>query len=87
MSFLQVTDADIGVNGQVDFTVDPSVTNLFTVRSTSTLSGELLISHSLDRETTDSYSFSLIATDRGFPPRSGQTAISITIIVRTCMIL
>lgn len=78
----QVTDADIGTNSEVDFSLDPSVSNLFSLRSSSPLSVELFISHLLDRETVNSYSFSLFATDRGSPPRTGSTAVTINITVR-----
>ena len=76
-----MTDVDDGVNGVVDFSVDPAVRSLFGVRPISNLSGDLLITHSLDRETRDSYSFTLLAIDRGSPPLTGQTAINITIVV------
>lgn len=80
--FLQVTDADIGINSQVDFSLDPSASNLFIVQSTQPRSANLSFSHPLDRETVDAYSFTVFATDRGSPTRTGSTAISITITVR-----
>ena len=78
----QVTDADAGVNGEVDFAVDSSVSTLFSTRSSGALSAELTISHLLDRESVDSYSFMLLAVDRGTPPRTGSAAIFINITVR-----
>ena len=79
----KVTDADIGVNSEVDFSLDPSVGNLFSLQSSGPLSTQLLISHLLDREAMDSYSLSIFATDRGSPPRTGSSTITINIIVRT----
>jgi hypothetical protein len=78
-----VTDADIGVNSEVDFSLDSPASNLFFLQSSGPLSTQLLISHLLDRETVDFYSFSLFATDRGTPARTGSAAISINITVST----
>lgn len=82
----KVTDADVGVNSEVDFSLDPSASNLFSLQSSGTLSAQLLISHLLDRETVDSYSFSIYATDRGSPPRTGSAAITINILVRLIVV-
>ena len=76
-----MTDADIGMNGEVDFSVDSAAASLFSVLSTGPLSCEVFINHTLDREANSSYTFNLFATDRGLPPQTGRTTISITITV------
>lgn len=78
----QVTDADIGSNSEVDFSLDPAVSILFSLQSSGPSSTRLSISHTLDREANDSYSFSLFAIDRGSPPQTGRTDITIIITVR-----
>lgn len=81
MLILQVTDADSGINREVDFILDPPSRNLFSLSSSGPLSTELSLSHALDRETIDSYFITIYATDRGSPPLTGQTNISISIMV------
>ena len=78
----QVTDLDTGINSEVDFSLGPAADNLFSLQSTGSVSAELFITHSLDREDVDTYSFMLFAVDRGTPARTSSAAISITITVR-----
>ncbi|XP_030642431.1 protocadherin-8 [Chanos chanos] len=42
--------------------------------------GELVLVKTLDRETEDSYTFELVATDGGNPPKSGTTKIIIKVL-------
>ena len=78
---LQVTDADIGSNAEVDFSLEPSVNTLFSLQPSGPLSSRLSFSHTLDREANDSYSFLVFAVDRGSPSLTGSAAITITITV------
>ena len=82
-----MTDADSGSNSEVDFSLDPSVGTLFSLQPTGPSSTQLFISHTLDREANDSYSFTLYATDRGSPPQTGTTSITITITVRNSVMI
>ncbi len=77
-----MTDADIGSNSEVDFSLDPAVSTLFSLQSSGPSSARLSFSHTLDRETNDSYSFSVFAVDRGSPPQTGITVVTIIITVR-----
>lgn len=77
-----MTDADVGINSEVDFSLSPSAASLFSLQSSGPRSTELSISHLLDRENVDVYSFSLFAIDRGSPQRTGSTATTINITVR-----
>lgn len=82
--YFQVTDDDLGTNSELDFTLDPSVDGLFAlVPSSNNVS--LFLTHSLDREARTTYSFSITATDRGQPPLSGQTQVTINIAVSNNM--
>lgn len=65
----------------MDFSLDVSVRNLFTIVNTGPLSVELHLNHQLDREATASYSFRIFAIDRGLPPLVGQTDIMVTVLV------
>ena len=82
MWIFQATDADIGSNSEIDFALDPAVDGLFSLQSSGPSSIRLSLSHSLDREANDSYSFLLFGIDRGSPPQTGSTTINIVITVR-----
>lgn len=77
----KVTDADSNINSEVDFILQQNATSLFSLTSIGPLSTRLSIAHTLDREAVGFYSFSLFARDRGTPQQTGQTLISITILV------
>lgn len=78
---LQATDLDSGNNSQIDFSLDVAVQSLFSLISTGPLSTELHLNHGLDRESIDSYSFRVIAMDRGNPPLIGVASIIIRVAV------
>lgn len=77
----QVTDEDIGINSEVDFSLDQSAQDVFALMYTGPLSVELHLINQLDRETTASYSFRIFVIDRGTPHLLGQTDILITVLV------
>ena len=87
--WLQVSDADIGANGQVAFSLSADTQGLFSLNIVQALVAELTLSHTPDRETRSSYNFRMFATDRGFPALIGETDITIVIGVSTgsiCML-
>ena len=85
---LQVTDADIGINSEVDFAITggspASYINHFSVVSTGSRTANLIITQEFDRENIDFYQFTITATDRGMPPLSNLITISrcLNVIVR-----
>ena len=81
---VQVSDTDIGSNGEVDFSLESTVQGLFSLVVTEPFATQLHFSHSIDREVRDVYSFRIFATDRGTPTLIGQTEILINITVRDC---
>ena len=81
MSLLQAVDADSGSNGNLTFSLESSVENLFTLLETGPFSVQVLLNHMLDRENTDSYSFRVFATDGGSPALVGETVININVLV------
>ncbi len=87
--WLQVSDADIGANGQVAFSLSADTQGLFSLNIVQAFVAELTLSHTPDRETRSSYNFRMFATDRGFPALIGETDITIVIGVSTgsiCML-
>ncbi len=84
--FVQVSDADIGVNGQVDFSLSATARGFFSLSVVQAFVAELSLSHSLDREETDYYNFQIFAADRGVPSLIGETDITIIVSVSSyCM--
>ncbi len=81
--WLQVSDADIGTNGQVAFSLSADTQGLFSLNIVQALVAELTLSHTPDRETRSSYNFRMFATDRGFPALIGETDITIVVGVST----
>ena len=69
---VQADDADSGLLGQVQYSIDNNVTSVFSINETS---GDISISGNTDRENIDSYTFSVQATD------SGSTTATTTVIV------
>ncbi len=84
-TWLQVSDADNGANGQVSFSLSAGTQGLFSLNIVQAFVAELSLdlSHTLDRETRSSYNFRIFATDRGFPALIGQTDITIVVGVST----
>ena len=78
---LQVTDEDEGINSEIDFNLDASVRDDFSLMLTGPLSVELFLTVPLDREVAASHQFSLFAIDRGVPPLIGQTEIIVYVLV------
>ena len=79
----KATDADVGSNAAIDFSlaVGTAESEIFAVQSTASTVALILL-QPLDREITDSYSLVLQATDRGSPSLVGETTINITVLVR-----
>lgn len=78
---VQVTDTDAGTNGEVDFSLDPTVAGLFALTDSGPFSASLYLTHTLDRESRTSYSFSISAVDKGSPRLTGQTQVTINVVV------
>ena len=76
-----MTDADSGINGQVDFSLSSEALGLFSLTVVEPLRVELSLSHPLDRDTRDSYNFRIFATDRGSQPRVGEADITVNVLV------
>ncbi len=78
---VQVTDADIGENGVVDFSLGSSALGIFSINATGPRSAVLYLTSSLDRERLSQYMFSIFAVDRGVPRQTAQNTVSILVQV------
>lgn len=73
---IMATDSDTGSNAAISYTITPE-SPVFAVNRTS---GDIVLTRRLDFETTQNYSFTVVATDSGRPQRSGTTAVSVQVI-------
>ena len=75
---VQATDADDTTNAEIRYTIESGAnSNHFSIVS---LTGEVFVSQSLDRETRGQYDLVLGAVDQGIPKRTGFVALTIGII-------
>ncbi|KAJ7327360.1 condensed mesenchymal cell proliferation [Desmophyllum pertusum] len=71
---VSASDADTGDNARITYTFQSGVdTNLFGLRS----NGWIFIKQELDREQQDVYRFSVVATDKGHPPKHSTADVVI----------
>lgn len=81
---MSASDVDHGENAQLTYSiVGGNVDSAFSVDAT----GTLRTNAQLDREILDAYALTVIATDAGTPPLSGQTHINITGLSGDCVIM
>ena len=76
IGLVSATDADLGSNAEILFSILNQATLPFTINETT---GELSTLFPLDRETTPSYNFTVLATDGGQPALSSTAAVQITV--------
>uniref|UniRef100_A0A1B0CA02 Cadherin domain-containing protein n=1 Tax=Lutzomyia longipalpis TaxID=7200 RepID=A0A1B0CA02_LUTLO len=74
---IKATDRDEGRNGYIEYLLTSEPTIPFTL---GTVDGLLRVSGRLDREIQSSYNLMVTARDRGDPPKSTQTNISVKIL-------
>uniref|UniRef100_UPI0037E6FA78 protocadherin-20 n=1 Tax=Semicossyphus pulcher TaxID=241346 RepID=UPI0037E6FA78 len=79
MSLLQVsaTDADSGYNGRVTYRLDEHTPTIFNIDS---VTGQLSVSASLDREQQGEYKLTVFARDSGSPPLESAATVSIRVL-------
>uniref|UniRef100_H3A4U9 Cadherin domain-containing protein n=1 Tax=Latimeria chalumnae TaxID=7897 RepID=H3A4U9_LATCH len=76
VTVIQATDRDIGNNSVLEYSLEPRTGNMFTINATS---GELHLTEELDREHANSIYFQVIVTDKGMPPLSSITKMTIIV--------
>ena len=72
---VQATDDDFGSNGELLYSLSPQDIPF----SIDPLTGEIVLTATLDFETTEQYTFYAIASDRGRPPRSSSAETQIRV--------
>lgn len=74
---IKAIDRDEGRNGYVEYSLKDDGNVPFTLGS---VDGLLRVSGSLDREQKSNYTLKVTAKDRGEPPRSSSTIVSVTVL-------
>ena len=71
-------DIDIGVNSEISYSIMPGRdSSHFSINSST---GKIFLSNNFDREMQDFFSVTIIATDAGTPPLTGDVNVSITVL-------
>ena len=75
---VQATDADIGNNSMIDYSILPTSPDaaFFAVAA----NGDITAIAPFDRETKDTYRFTVMAKDRGVPPFNATATVTITVL-------
>ena len=68
-------DIDSGINQQIDYSLPSTETRFFISPN-----GTVYTSYTFDRETVDNITFSVTATDRGYPRMVGLTSVNVCIL-------
>ena len=72
------TDADLGVNGEISYSLTSDTLSLpFSINSST---GAVITSSTLDREEIDYYTFIITASDNGSPMRSNTSMVNVTVL-------
>ncbi|KAE9538544.1 hypothetical protein AGLY_005643 [Aphis glycines] len=74
---MHATDADIGLNRKLKFSLQDSADNHFIISSDS---GIVTLAKKLDRETCETYNISVKAIDHGSPPLSSVTQLTVIVL-------
>ncbi|XP_023607802.1 protocadherin gamma-B5 isoform X14 [Myotis lucifugus] len=77
IAFIKIHDRDSGENGEVNCRLEGQVP--FQIISSSKSSYKLVTDGTLDREQTPEYNVTITATDRGKPPLSSSTTITLRV--------
>ena len=71
-------DNDIGINSEISYSIMPGRdSSHFSINSTT---GEIFLRDNFDREIQDLFSITIIATDAGTPPLTGDVNVSINVL-------
>ncbi|RUS90796.1 hypothetical protein EGW08_001415, partial [Elysia chlorotica] len=78
---IEASDRDAGANGQIDYYFGGSSGGDTPLPIKVLKNGSLIVSGELDREKKDSYSFTVLARDRGGVPKSSAAGVALTVNV------
>lgn len=69
-------DADSGKNAEIAYSLDPSVSGIFSIDPDS---GDIRVNTILDREQTERYEFKVMAKDKGVPVLQGSATVVVLV--------
>ncbi|XP_042325272.1 protocadherin-7 isoform X3 [Sceloporus undulatus] len=76
---LRAADADVGVNGQIEYVFGAATESVRRLLRLDESSGWLSVLHRIDREEVNQLRFSVTARDRGQPPKSDKATVVLNI--------
>ncbi|XP_035375559.1 protocadherin-7b isoform X2 [Electrophorus electricus] len=76
---LKAVDADVGVNGQIEYVFGAATESVRRLLRLDESTGWLSVLHRIDREEVSQLRFSVMARDRGQPPKTDKATVIINI--------
>ncbi|XP_062992219.1 protocadherin-7 isoform X2 [Elgaria multicarinata webbii] len=76
---LRAADADVGVNGQIEYVFGAATESVRRLLRLDEASGWLSVLHRIDREEVNQLRFSVMARDRGQPPKNDKATVVLNI--------
>ncbi|KAM3939466.1 protocadherin-7 isoform 3-T3 [Leptodactylus fuscus] len=76
---LKATDYDVGVNGQIEYVFGAATESVRRLLRLDENSGWLSVLHRIDREEVNQLRFTVMARDRGQPPKSDKATVILNI--------
>jgi len=76
---LKATDADVGVNGQIEYVFGAATESVRRLLRLDESTGWLSVLHRIDREEVSQLRFSVMARDRGQPPKMDKSTVVLNI--------
>ncbi|XP_051784212.1 protocadherin-7b isoform X5 [Erpetoichthys calabaricus] len=76
---IKATDADVGVNGQIEYVFGAATESVRRLLRLDENSGWLSVLHRIDREEVSQLRFSVTARDRGQPPKTDKATVVLNI--------
>lgn len=76
---VRAADRDIGVNGQVEYVFGAATENVRRLLRLDEATGWLSVLHRIDREEVAQLKFTVMARDRGQPPRTDRTTVVLAV--------
>ncbi|XP_027873284.1 protocadherin-7 [Xiphophorus couchianus] len=76
---VRASDRDIGVNGQVEYVFGAATENVRRLLRLDEATGWLSVLHRIDREEVAQLKFTVMARDRGQPPRTDRTTVVLAV--------
>nr|2YST_A Chain A, Protocadherin-7 [Homo sapiens] len=76
---LRAADLDVGVNGQIEYVFGAATESVRRLLRLDETSGWLSVLHRIDREEVNQLRFTVMARDRGQPPKTDKATVVLNI--------